>query len=200
MFDILETTFLWGLYVFVPLALITRHFGVQKAGLTLVAIFTFKTLVPLPQESKVNSIPNNTDITTVILASSREDGKGGETILASNKKNKKKFDLELDQKLEKHFPDWDGRMNYQKKQEECYKAAMKKQKELRKLRIQDKPTNYTKQELDAIAYFQGQGFYANEQNQKTKPNIYDTRQTFLFKMQDKTVRVRFLKSFKNLHR
>lgn len=56
MFDILETTFLWGLYAVFPLALVTRHFGVQKAGLTLVAIFTFKTLVPLPQESKVNSI------------------------------------------------------------------------------------------------------------------------------------------------
>ena len=75
------------MYVVFPLALVTRHFGVQKAGVTLVAILTFKTLVPLPQESKVNSISNNTDLTTVILARSREDGKGGETILASNKKN-----------------------------------------------------------------------------------------------------------------
>lgn len=102
--------------------------------------------------------------------------------------------------MEKHFPDCDKRVSYQKKQEEFYRSAMKKQTQLKRLRIQDKSTNYTKQELDAIAYFQGQGFYANEQDPKMKPNIYDTRQTFLFKMQDKTARTSFLKSFNNLHR
>jgi hypothetical protein len=77
---------------------------------------------------------------------------------------------------------------------------MKKEAKLRRLRIIDKPTDfYTKQELDAISYFQGTGFYAKHQDPKTIPNIFDTRQTLLLKMQDKTVQRDFLESFNNLY-
>jgi hypothetical protein len=102
--------------------------------------------------------------------------------------------------LEQHFPDWDERVSYQKKQEKFYKSAMKKQAELKRLRVIIRKTCFTKEELDAISYFQGTGFYAEQQDPKMKPNIFDTRQTLLLKMQDKTVRTKFLESFNNLYR
>ena len=59
----------------------------------------------------------------------------------------------------------------------------------------DKRNRYTKEELDAIDYFQGTGFYARQQDPKMKPNIYDTRQSFLLKMHDDQMRDEFLASF-----
>ena len=109
--------------------------------------------------------------------------------------NKRKFDLTFHRKLKKHFPDWDGRMSYQKKQEKFYKSTMTKQAELRRVRMIDRPSLYTKEELDAIDYFQGTGFYARQQDPKMKPNIYDTRQSFLLKMHDDQMRDEFLASF-----
>ena len=44
-------------------------------------------------------------------------------------------------------------------------------------------------------YFQGTGFYARQQDPKMKPNIYDTRQSFLLKMHDDQMRDEFLASF-----
>ena len=38
---------------------------------------------------------------------------------------REKFDLVLHARLMKTFPDWEARMNYQKKQEEFYKLAIK---------------------------------------------------------------------------
>jgi hypothetical protein len=35
-------------------------------------------------------------------------------------------------------------------------------------------------EKDALDYFNGRGFYEYHQNPKIKPNIFDTRQSFLF--------------------
>ena len=46
-------------------------------------------------------------------------------------------------------------MDYQKNQEEFYKLAIKKQIQLKRLRIQDTSSFYTKEEVDAINYFHG---------------------------------------------
>ena len=64
---------------------------------------------------------------------------------------------------------------------------MKKQAELRRTGMMERSTRYTKDELDAVAYFQGTGFYSKVQDSEKnpKPCIYDTRQSFLIKMQDK---------------
>lgn len=56
---------------------------------------------------------------------------------------------------------------------------MRKKREIQKLRIKQILDLYTKEELDAIDYFQGKGFYAKYQNPRTKPNIFETRQSFL---------------------
>ena len=185
MIDFFETIFIWGLYVVLPLVLLTR-FGGQKAGVYLMAIFIFNSLVTDPSEILVNSTSINSDLNEIVLVKNPS---------ISNRKNKKKFDLSFHRKLEKHFPDWEDRMNLQKKQEKFYKSAMEKQAELRRTRMMDKRNRYTKEELDAIDYFQGSGFYARQQDPKMKPNIYDTRQSFLLKMHDDQMRDEFLASF-----
>ena len=85
-------------------------------------------------------------------------------------------------------------MDYQKKQEEFYKSAMKRKKEIKRLRILDNKKFYTKEKLDAMDYFNGNGFYKKEQDPKQKPNIFDTRQTFLLKMHNPILRNNFLNS------
>jgi len=65
-----------------------------------------------------------------------------------------------------------------------------------RLLTKEKESYYTSQELDAMAYFHGTGFYKNEQDSKQKPNIFDTRQTFKKKMHDPEIRRNFLENFK----
>ena len=98
--------------------------------------------------------------------------------------------------LRKHFPDWEERMDYQKKQEAFYKSAIKKQIQLKRLRIQDTSSVYTKEEVDAINYFHGKGLYKYYQSLETPPNIFDTRWSFLLKIEkNKNMRENFLKSY-----
>ena len=113
-------------------------------------------------------------------------GRENDLILAAFRGKRKKFDLAFHRRLEQHFPDWEDRINYQKKQEEFSKSALRKERELRRLRIKDTSKFYTKQELDAIDYFHGTGSYKKYQDPAMKPNIFDTRQTFLFQMHDRT--------------
>lgn len=63
-------------------------------------------------------------------------------------------------------------MNYQKKQEEFYKSAMRKESELKRLRIKDNSKFYTKHELDTIYYFHGTDFYQKYQSLAMKPNVF----------------------------
>lgn len=105
------------------------------------------------------------------------------------------FDLAFHHRLEQHFPDWEERMDYQKKQDEFYKSAMGRRKEIKRLGILDNTCYYTKEELDAIDYFQGSGFYTKQQDPKVKPNVFGTRQSLLLKMHDPILRENFLKNF-----
>lgn len=101
----------------------------------------------------------------------------GSFVLQPGLGKRKKFDLVLHTRLMKTFPDWEARMNYQKKQEEFYKSAIKKQTQLKRLRITDTS-----------------GFYTKEQDPNMKPNIFDTRQSFLIKMHNPVMRKNFRKS------
>ena len=108
---------------------------------------------------------------------------------------RKKFDFKFHRRLEQHFPDWPERMDYQKKQTEFYRSALRKQKERRRVGALDDPKFYTKEELDALDYVNGKGVYAKYQDKKEKYNIFDTRQSFLLKMHDEQLRNDFLNSF-----
>lgn len=202
--DFLQNVFIWCLYVVFPTILFTRHVGFKKTALVLGTLIVFNTLTSSPDDLYLNvikSTSNDKDLTTIILASSHGDKPDEKTLPSISRKNKKKFDLALHIKLEEKLPDWDGRVNYQKKQEKFYESAMKKQAELRRLRVGLRTTPYyTKEELDAISYFKGTGFYAKQQNPKMKPNIFDTRETLLLKMQDKTVRKKYIESLNRLYR
>lgn len=95
--------------------------------------------------------------------------------------------------LRKHFPDWEGRIDYQEKQEKIYRFALVRIAEAKRLRVKFK---LTKQEQDAFDYFNGQNFYKYYQSLETLPNIFDTRSSFLLKVEkNKNMRENFLKSY-----
>ena len=75
---------------------------------------------------------------------------------------------------------------------------MKKKREIKRLRIKENLKYYSKEELDAVDYFHGTGFYKKEQDRKMKPNIFDNRRSFILKMEDDEIRDKFLESDNNL--
>ena len=124
---------------------------------------------------------------------------GGNLFDQSNER--KKFNLLLHIALEREFPDFQERIDYEKKQETLLRSVQAKQKTLQEtgtivIQPQHYSKFYTNEELNAIDYYQGTGFYKQQQDLSTPPNKYDTRQTFLLKMHDSETRGKFLKSFK----
>jgi hypothetical protein len=98
--------------------------------------------------------------------------------------------------LRKHFPDWEERMDYQKKQEKIYQSGLARIAEAKRVGVKFK---LTKQEQDAFDYFNGQNFYNYYQSLETPPNIYDTRWSFLLKVdKNKNMRENFLKSYNQI--
>ena len=69
-------------------------------------------------------------------------------------------------------------------------------KTVSKLSMKDKIRLLSPEEHDAINYFINQGFYRYQQDFRTEPNIFDTRESFLIKMHNESNRNRFLKSLK----
>jgi len=110
-----------------------------------------------------------------------------------------KMDPDFHRRLERYFPDGEERMAYQESQTEFYKSAMRKKKEIIKLRMVDDLNFYSEKELDAINYFEGKSLYARCQDPSVAPNIYDTRQSFLLKMHDISSREKFLQSFNRIN-
>ena len=99
--------------------------------------------------------------------------------------------------LIEHFPDLESRVFQEKRQGRIYQKAIKKIKEYK--RISPLLNNYqellTAEEKSAIDYFHGTGIYAKFQDPNTSPNIYDTRKTFLKKMENKEMREKFLEAY-----
>ena len=97
--------------------------------------------------------------------------------------------------LRKHFPDWGERMNYQEKQEKIYRSGLARMTEAKRVGM-EQTFKLTKKEQDAFDYFNGKNFYKEHQSIKTPPNIYDTRRSFLLKVEkNKDMRENFLKSY-----
>ena len=108
--------------------------------------------------------------TESVLAINSGGGKQNGNLVISLRK-RKNFNIVFHRRLEQSFPDWKERIDYQKKQEEFYKLAMKRRKELKRLGVLDKKSCYTKEELDAMDYFHGTGFYKQHQDPELKPNF-----------------------------
>jgi hypothetical protein len=118
---------------------------------------------------------------TVVLRGGQEDSRGksriGKNIL-----------------LEKLFPDWPERVDFQNKQQKFFESGRKKQIAAKRVR---RKIQLTPEEQDAFNYFSRTGFYKNYQSPKTSPNIFDTRESFLKKMNNREMRTNFLNSYNN---
>jgi hypothetical protein len=122
----------------------------------------------------------------------------------SNKGNRsrkpKNFDANFHRILQKGFPDWERRIEYEKRQRELYESAQKKLK-MSPIGISSSEKLselFSLEEKDAIAYFQGTGFYAYCQKLEERPNVFDTRETFLLKMHNPEMRENFLNALNRL--
>jgi hypothetical protein len=93
--------------------------------------------------------------------------------------------------LQKGFPDAKGRVEYEKKQRDIYNSAQNKLK-MSPLGLSSSKEFFSAEEKDAIAYFEGTGFYHYYQKIEKTPNIFDTRETFLLKMHNPQIRNNFL--------
>ena len=104
--------------------------------------------------------------------------------------------------LENLFPDSAERINFQKKQEKFYKSGQLKFQEAKKLRMSDESAMkiLTDQEKDTLDYLNGTGNYEKYQNLKALPNFFDTRQSFLLKMQSGEMLKNFLNNYNNRYK
>lgn len=108
---------------------------------------------------------------------------------------RKKYDMKFHRHLEEYFPDWRNRMKYESYQFKFYESGMKKLRETPRLGIAYPEKVLSFQEKDAIDYFKGPGSYEKYQRPRVKPNIFDTRRSFLVKMHDPKLRRDFLNSY-----
>ena len=100
--------------------------------------------------------------------------------------------------LKKHFPDWERRINYQNQQLEFWQSGRRKIRDGKRAKLNEKQILqlFTRQEKDAFDYFNGTGFYNYHQDVKTPPNIFDTRSSFLLKVEkNREMREKFLKYY-----
>jgi len=109
----------------------------------------------------------------------------------------KNFDANFHRILQKGFPDWERRIEYEQKQRKLYESAQNKFK-MSPLGISSPDKLLSTEEKDAIAYFQGTGFYADCQKLEERPNVFDTRETFLLKMHNTKMRENFLNGLNRL--
>ena len=113
------------------------------------------------------------------------------------KKKPKNFDANFHRILRKGFPDWERRIEYEQRQRKLYESAQKKLK-MSPIGISSSDKFFSPEEKDAIAYFQGRGFYADCQRLEERPNVFDTRETFLLKMHNPKMRENFLNGLNRL--
>ena len=150
----------------------------------IVIVFLFGLLVGLSLNNNSNPEFHN----SITLVTSLRGG--------GNRKYPRNFDKNFHKILRKGFPDSKRRIEFEKYQLEFYNSARSKLYRTPTLSMKDKMRLLSPEEHDAINYFTGQGFYRSQQDFRTEPNIFDTRESFLIKMHNESNRNRFLKSLK----
>jgi hypothetical protein len=128
-----------------------------------------------------------------------EEVRGGgqeqrEVINSVNNLTKKKNFKEMQFK---YFPDFESRIAMEKQQAIIYQKAVRKIREHQRLFpfLNNHQKWLTDEEKSTINYFHGTGSYAKLQDPKTPPNIFDTRKTFLKKMENPDMRKKFLETY-----
>jgi hypothetical protein len=153
----------------------------------IVIVFLFGLLVGLSLNNNSNPEFHSEDNSITLINSLRGGG---------NRKYPSNFDKNFHKILRKGFPDSKRRIEFEKSQLEFYNSARSKLYRAPTLSMKDKMRLLSPEEHDAINYFTGQGFYRSQQDFRTEPNIFDTRESFLIKMHNESNRNRFLKSLK----
>ena len=153
----------------------------------IVMVFLFGLSVGLSLNNHSNSKFNSNENSITLVNSLRGGG---------NWKYPRNFDKNFHRILRKGFPDSKRRIEFEKSQLEFYNSARSKLYRAPTLSMKDKMRLLSPQEHDAINYFTGQGFYRSQQDFRTEPNIFDTRESFLIKMHNESNRNRFLNSLK----
>lgn len=153
----------------------------------IVIVFLFGLLIGLSLNNNSNPKFHSEDNSITLVNSLR----GG-----VNRKYPSNFDKNFHRILRKGFPDSKRRIEFEKSQLEFYNSAHSKLYRAPTLSMKDKMRLLSPEEHDAINYFTGQGFYRSQQDFRTEPNIFDTRESFLIKMHNESNRNRFLKSVK----
>lgn len=113
------------------------------------------------------------------------------------KKKPKNFDANFHRILQKGFPDWERRIEYEQRQRKLYESAQKKLK-MSPIGISSSDKLFSPEEKYVIAYLQGTGFYADCQRLEERPNVFDTRETFFLKMHNPKMREKFLNGLNRL--
>ena len=150
-------------------------------------VFLFGFSVGLSLNNNSNSEFNSNESSITLVNSLRGGG---------NRKYPRNFDKNFHRILRKGFPDSKRRIEFGKSQLEFYNSARSKLYRAPTLSMKDKMRLLSPQEHDAINYFTGQGFDRSQQDFRTEPNIFDTKESFLIKMHNESNRNRFLKSLK----
>jgi hypothetical protein len=153
----------------------------------IVIVFLFGLLVGLSLNNNSNPEFHSEDNSITLVKSLRGGG---------NWKYPSNFDKNFHKILRKGFPDSKRRIEFEKSQLEFYNSARSKLYRSPTLSMKDKMRLLSPEEHDAINYFTGQDFYRSQQDFRTEPNIFDTRESFLIKMHNESNRNRFLKSLK----
>jgi hypothetical protein len=141
-------------------------------------VFLFGLLVGL-------SLNHNSDDNSISVVTSLSGG---------NQKYPSNFDKNFHRVLQKGFPDSKRRVEFEESQRKFYNSALSKLDRTPTLTMQNKKKLLSPEEQDAINYFTSQVLYRSQQDFRTKPNMFDTRESFLFKMHNESNRNRFLKS------
>ena len=145
------------------------------------------------------SFSQNQSQSQVVIGKIRAGGNQQHEVINSvDNLAKKEYFKEM---LVKHFPDFESRASLEKQQAIIYDKAVQKIKEYQ--RLVPLLNNYQKwltaEEKLSINYFHGAGIYAKFQDPKIPPNILDTRETFLKKMENKDMREKFLESYNRVN-
>lgn len=148
------------------------------------------TLTDTTQKSNYNT---SSSVQSALTVNGGNQNKSSETIPNTSLTQALEQTINRCEMLRRHFPDWEERMNYEKKQKKIYRSALARIAEAKRLRVELK---LTEKEQDAFDYVYGQNFYKYYQSLETPPNIYDTRWSFLLKVEkNKNMRENFLKSY-----
>lgn len=107
----------------------------------------------------------------------------------------KNFDRNFHRIMQQSFPDVPARVDYENTQRKLYNSAIRKLRMASSWDLNPDPKKILSEaEQNAMDYFNGTGFYKEQQSLRTPPNKFDTRESFLFKMHDPIMRKKFLEN------